>query len=102
MNDWTKIAFVGLLAWLAWRLRGQGAGPSAVYSFGDVISAPLIVAENGNGPMQPDPAPTPLASSAQSDLQAKIEAAARRGGLVSHGSGSVGTARGGTAGHQEP
>lgn len=45
MKDWIQIAFLGLLAWLSWRaLNLLGAtSPTAVYQFGDIISAPSIV-----------------------------------------------------------
>lgn len=45
MKDWLQIGFLAVLAWLAWRaLRLIGAtGPTAVYQFGDIISAPSII-----------------------------------------------------------
>lgn len=45
MNDWLKLAFLGLLGWLAWKLLPNltAAGPAAIYQFGDIISAPAII-----------------------------------------------------------
>lgn len=45
MTEWIKIVFLGLLAWFAWRVMGMlsQSAPTAVYQFGDIISAPSIV-----------------------------------------------------------
>jgi hypothetical protein len=45
MKDWIQIAFLAVLSWLAWRaIQALGAAPpTAVYQFGDIISAPSII-----------------------------------------------------------